>query len=877
MPQEIVRTEDVVACLDEKILTSSDHPALGVIAGDAYPFVLSQIETLICNPGEKAAIDNALTSPSSLNPVVLLNDIQTYYPQADLGELKDAVNTPGDLPLVGNTLNDMRPVLSINAIYRWDGANWVIFIRTGTIDHTQLINQNGDPNYQHITLSELSSLISQSHDHANKIILDAITTLGSGIIISNDERSRLPTPDEKDALSGSIYVPLTLPSATNRYVTSIDPRLNTVKNPYITFGLLGTSATYQGSDITDLQGALDAIATGGSVPFINALEILPATYPLNAGVNFEGIVWSDPNPLLMEGLASRQAVLQLSPQPAGSAAFLISSGVGQVTVRGLTFQMDGTNTIGALINRDNTTFEDCTFTTATPPPTPTNIIGIQINANNITIKRCVFNGVLIQGISVAGDYCSIEDCRFDLSNSLYPAISVSGNYCQVTSCTISQGTLSVGAAAQDTIFDKNRMTANTAFIDAGINTRWLGGIPQDHQQAYIGRTRTVGPVNSHADFRGTSETPFLAALSDPYTTEVEILEGTYTFLNPVTVPSGSAIKTVRNNAVTITGANCFILNSSTAIDGIVFSITGASGITASGQSDIEIKDCLLTMNGPDVATNYAINANSVSDFRVTHCQIMGTRGIKLVGDTRSKITHNLFANTVYSTMTDATTIDLYYGDNTEAGSVCALAGSNGIVRGNLFLGTLPTKLGTTDTIWIGNYPTTANNTNGIDTISISANSFLQPVLNTGAEISSFLGTSSIAFLETGTPTVVTSPIYIGARIDRTQGYTVTLTWTAAVFSGSVNWEVTTVFRDRGSLVSDFGTPTVISILSPRTHLIVREEETITLSFTSSDYGYGMGIDPTHVSLMIRRIGDDPTDTLPGIAYLTEATITLGRD
>ena len=876
MPQEIVRTEDVIECLDEKILTSSDHPALGVVIGDAYPFVLSQIETLICTPDQKSSIDNTLTPPSAINPIVLLNDIQTYYPQADVGEFKDAVDTLGDLPLVGNTLNDMRPVLSINAIYRWDGSNWVAFIRTGTIDHTQLINQNGDPNYQHITLSELSSLLSQSHTHANKIILDAITALGSGIIISNDERSRLPTSDEKDALSGSIYVPLTLPSATNRYVTSIDPRLNTVKNPYITFGLLGTSATYQGSDITDLQDALDAIATGGSVPFINALEILPATYPLNAGVNYEGIVWADPNPLRMEGLASRQAVFQLSPQPAGSAAFLISSGAGQVTVRGITFQLGGASTLGAVIARDNTTFEDCTFTTSTLP-LPTNVVGIQIIANNVTIRRCVFNGVLIQGISVAGNYCSIEDCHFDISNSLYPAISISGNYCQVTSCTISQGTLSVGAAAQDTIFDKNRMTANTNFIDAGINTRWLGGISQDHQQAYIGRTRTVGPVNSHADFRGTSETPFMAALSDPYTTEIEVLEGSYNFAGPVTLPAGSSLKTVRKNAVTISGANCFILNSSTKLDGIILNSTGASGITATGASDIEVKDCLLTMNGPDVVTNYAINASSVFDFRVTHCQIMGTRGIKLVGDTRSKITQNLFANTVYSTVTDVTTTDLYYADNTEAGSVCALAGSDGIVRGNLFLGTLPTKLGTTDTLWVGNYPTTANNSNGIDTILVSANSFLQPVLNTGAEISSFLGTSSIAFLETGTPTIVTSPIYIGARIARSQGYTVTLTWTAAVFSGSVNWEVTAVFRDRGSLVSDFGTPTVISSLSPRTHLTVREEESLSVSFTSSDYGYGMGIDPTHVSLMIRRIGDDPTDTLPGIAYLTEATITFGRD
>jgi hypothetical protein len=876
MTQQIVRTVDVIECLDDRIHASQDHTDLGVVVGETYPTILTKIEALVCSPEQKEAIAHTLTSPSDLNPIVLKDDIQTYYPQADLGDFRDAVDTLLDLPLTGNNLNDMRPVLTLGAIYRWDGSSWLPFIRTGTIDHTQLILQNGDINYLHMSLSELSSLISQSHTHLNKTVLDAILSLGSGIVISTAERSRIPTQDEKDALAGSVYLPSPSPSTTNRYVTSVDPRLNTVKNPYITFGLPGTGTTYQGSDISDLELALAALGTGGSVDYIDALEILPATYPLNAGVNWQGIVWTDIKPLLMEGLASRQSVFQLWPQPSGSTAFWIGSGDGLVTIRGMTFALNGTNTLGALVERDNTVFEDCTFTVFGIGGS--GIKAMQINADGVNIRRCVFNGSsIVQGIEVIGDNCSIESCRFDLANTSYPALIVSGSNCQVTSCIISQGTISVGALSQDTLFDKNRMTANTVFIDAGINTRWLGGISQDYQQAYIGRTRTVGPINSHADFRGTSHSPFVAALADPYTTEIEVLEGSYNFTSPVTISSGRSLKTVRKGAVTISGANCFILNTSNRLEGFIFSITGGSGITASGVSDIEIKDCVLTMNAPDVVTDYAINASSVSDFRVTGCQFAGTRGIKLVGDARSRITHNVFSNGVYSVVTDPTTTDLHYKENTEEGSVCLLAGSRLLVHGNHFLGSLPSKLGTTGSLWIGNYPAEANNLGGIDTISLSTGDLLHPVITTGADRSSFLGTASMAFIETGTPTVVTPPFAIKALIDRTQGYTVKLAWTASVFSGDVLWEVTVVFRECGDLVSDLGTPIVKTMLSSRTYLTVKQEQEVTLTFTSSDYGYIAGVDPTHVSLMIRRLGDDITDTLPGVAYLTEAVITLARN
>lgn len=872
MPQPIIRTEDVVECLDDRIHASQDHPQINVLNYDPYTDILSKIELQVCSPEQKDAIDRTLTSPSDLNPVVLKDDIETYYPIDDLGGFKDAVTDIVDLPLTGNSLNDMRPVLSISAIYRWDGVAWQPFIRTGTIDHTQLINPNGDSDFLHMSLAELASLTTQSHTHPNKDILDSIALSGSGIIISTAERSRLPTSDQKDALEGSVYVPPMLPSSTNRYVTTIDPRLNTIKNPYVTFGQLGTGTTYQGDTIIEFQLALNAIASG-SVEFINALEVLPATY-LNDAINYLGLEWTAAAPLLIEALAFRATVFQLAPQPAGSTAFLIGAGDGQVTIRGITFELGGTDLVGLFIERDNVIIEDCTFTTSSSP-SPTGNIGIRISANNVKLRRCIFSGNLVQGVEILGDGCYIETCRFDLNASAYPALSINGSNTQVTSCIVSQGAIEIGTVS-NTILDKMRLTSNVIFTDLGENTRWLGSVPQDYQQAYIGRTRTVGLVNSYGDFRGDSEVPFLAALADQYTTEIEVLEGTYTFTSPVVIPAGKTIRATRDGTVVIHGANCFILNSFTRIHGLTLSVTGDSGIVATSVNDVEITRCNLTMNGPDDPMLHAVSVSDITDLKIEHCKISGTRGIKIVNGLRPKVIHTLFSTSI-SVETDVATTDLHYAENIEEGSTCLLYGANAIIRGNHFLGALPTKLNTINSLWTANYPTTANNHDAIDTLSISLGDLIHPVLSTGAERSSFLGTASIAFSETGTPTVVTPPIHLKERIDRTQGYHVMLSWTAPTFSGSVLWEVSVVFRDRDEFISDLGTPTVRTISSPRTFFTVRQEEKAILTFNSSDYGYMTGIDPTHVSILIRRLGDDGNDTMGGIAYLTEAEISFTRD
>jgi len=858
MAQQILRTEDIIECLDDRIYTETPHIPIGVAEGEVYSSVLTKIENQVCSPQEKLALVLTLTAPSASNPIVLKDDLSTYYPADDLGSLRDAVNNLVDLPTTGNYLNDLRPVLSVMAIYRWDGGSWLPFISTGTVDHTQLSSLNTDTNYLHVPASSLASLVSQSHTHSNKLVLDAILSLGSGIVISSAERSRLPSIEEKEALDYA-----TSPSATNRFVTSLDPRLNTVKNPYVTFGPTLSETTYMGDTIVELRAALAHLSSSGDVEFINALEILPATYSPDT-IDYLGIDWSDSKPLLLEGLASRQAVLQIAPQPAGSTAFHIGDGEGRVTIRGLTFEIAGTANIGMVIDRDDTIIEDCTFKAIT-----SGIFGVRILAANVNIRRCVFQGDMDVGIEVIGENCHIENCRIDISSSSAKAIDISSHGCMISSCAISSGIININALAQDTTFDKTRLTPNTSFIDVGVNTRWLGSVPQDYQQAYIGRTRSVGPINSFADFRGSNETPFLAALSDPYTTEVEVFDGSYSFTSPVFVPRGKSVKSITPNFSVISGEHCFILDSYSSLFGLNISTTNVDGITAVvGASKVEINRCSINTN------SCAIKAVDTLDFSVTGCRLSGTQGISLLGDLRSRITRNVFSSAI-SVMSSTSTLHLHYADNTEEGSVPQLYGDRALVKGNLFMGAVPTKVHTYQSLWLGNFPVEANNTNGIDTIKLNT-SDLHPIEGSGASYATAIGTQVIALTETGTPTVVTPPIKIGAKINRSLGYQVVLSWTSPLFSGNVNWEVSVVFRDR-TTVSDIGSPTVVTAIAPRTQYTVRGEEMTTVTFTNLDFGYILGVDLTHVSLVVRRLGDTVNDSLGGVVYLTEASIIFARD
>jgi hypothetical protein len=160
--------------------------------------------------------------------------VEVYTTNASV-KLSQPVTSAGSTVLtISPVEGELRGVLNDRTIYRWNGSAWIAFISTGTLNHTELTpsSMNESLSYQHLTATEKNLLISQSHAHANKEILDQITSLGSGQIITTDERGRIPTQNQKNALIGSSGTP----STTNPFVTTQDPRLNTVRKPYVTVG-----------------------------------------------------------------------------------------------------------------------------------------------------------------------------------------------------------------------------------------------------------------------------------------------------------------------------------------------------------------------------------------------------------------------------------------------------------------------------------------------------------------------------------------------------------------------------------------------------------------------------------------------------------------
>jgi hypothetical protein len=87
------------------------------------------------------------------------------------------------------------------------------------------------------------------------------------------------------------------------------------------------------------------------------------------------------------------------------------------------------------------------------------------------------------------------------------------------------------------------------------------------------------------------------------------------------------------------------------------------------------------------------------------------------------------------------------------------------------------------------------------------------------------------------------------------------------------WEVTPVFRD--SVTGQLGLGTSQSMLDTRSGLTPQNEDTTTLSFGT--FYYGGVSNPTHVSLVVSRLGTHLSDTMADDAHLVEVTVTLPRD
>lgn len=942
---ETIRTEDVVEILDIKILTTRPHTVINVAAREDYDSVLDKISGQVPTAAQKAAFDNTLSAPSASNPVVLKDDIQTYVPQADLGDVKDAVATFAALPLVGNTTGDLRPVIADNVIYRWNGTAWTAFIRTGTLDHTQLTSQNGDSNYQHLTATEYASLTGASHVHGNMAVLPLITSAGSGQIITVAERARLPSTTEKQALAGTSGAP----SSTNKYVTTQDPRLNTVRNPYVTVGLPGSLATFTGVDFGPFEDALAAIYTG-SANSVKAVEVLPGSYALGGVV----LSWTtQTSALVLEAFTPHSVTLSFQTLQASIQALL--PGTGPLTIRGFIFELNDLGTSGVLSQRANTLIENCIFRPG--PTTSVNQIGVILEGDNSVVRHCVFENELGIGVQIKADNCRVEECVFDLTSQGNAAVHVtaaslnalvdhntilSGKIKIDTGCQFTQvtnnyfvpdagsitATVSIASPAVVTganfflegekvsfsttgslpaeieegksLFVRNRTattfnlsltllgsllnttglqsgvhTANAVdrLLDLGYSTRSLGNQPEQFNQPYIGRIRTVGPSNSFADFRGDDESPFMAAFEDPDTTEIEVLEGTYTFTRSLVVPVGVKVKGTEPGTVTLTaaaGVGMFTMEINSALAALDFVGSNTPLVIVGSVSGVTVENCRFELTASNSADDWGLVVSGSTDCIVKGCTFDGVRGLSEESTTRVRTHENTFAATAPHEVTAATYSQIKANFYTAAAAP-TYDGNMLIVEGNHFLGTLPTKTATANSVWNSNYPVAANNNEGVDVVVVGLDGHLEPLV--GAVRSSLAGAGTLSFPDTSTSTSITLPILLPAKINTALGFDVELNWSSSLTSGDVMWEATVVYKDDNA--ASLGSSAAVQQLGTRTGATTLDIDTTTVTFTNLDYGGT--VTPTHVSVTVARLGANPGDTMATAAHLVGARITLPRD
>jgi len=780
---------------------------------------------------------------------------------------------------------DLRGVIADGIIYRWNGSAWMPFTRTGTMQHPELLNQNADPAYQHLTQTQRDSLLVASHSHANKAVLDNILSAGSGEIITTGERNRLPSVDQKSALIGSSGVP----SDTNPYVTHLDPRLNTTRNPYVTVGPPGSLATFQGVDYRPFEDAILAIDLG-SASAVKAIEVLSGTYDLS-GV---AIVWgAQTSSLLLEGFTPQTALLSFKTGAPGVKA---TGTGGPLIVRGFTFELNEQSTIGVLSTRENTIIEDCVFRPG--PSTSSNQIGIQLLGAGSIVRRCKFEGQLTKGIEIRAPNCRVESCTFSLTSATNFAVDC-----------FSSGTGTIGTSsyawsgAESAMIDHNFITsgivrtqANVNYVnitnnrftslvhtitDLGVSTRYLENQPEEINQPFVGKRRTVGPLGSYADYRGLTEASIIAALQDPNVTEVELLEGEYVISSTITIPEGKALRgvwqgdTTRVKLIGADGVSLLALSHWSRIENIYIEGSNENLVTSDllGINNAQIMNCNFNLTVG--ASNFELLLMQPTDCLISRCSFSGYQGLMLLGSSRNRLHSNVFSNTDTPLVMGVLTANNkdHIKDNHFLSSVAPIiAGDTLLVEDNHFLGALPTKLNTVSSIWQGNWPhPEANNDSGVDTMEICLDRYLNPASD-GVERSIIASTGTISFVEDQIGIASTLPIALNTKINKTSPYFVNIFWTSADgLSGNVVWRVTVVFRDKNS--RQIGTFVSSAVVAARTGMVATTEDVASFSFTS----YGISTDPTHVSFVVERVGNDPSDTLGDNAHLTEVQVILPRD
>lgn len=951
---EKLRTEDIIEILDGKILTSDGHPVIGVIPREAYSSVLTKISAQSLSEDEKLAFDSTLTAPSAINPVVLKNDLETYIPQADLGQIRDSVATFALLPIPflaqGSTVldsthvtiisttgiiergslvestslglqfepdtrvadiispteiqitpaailtstnfsitfspveGDLRGVIADGIIYRWNGSAWVAFTRTGTMQHPELLNQNADAAYQHLTQDQISGpsgLLTYNHNHTNKLVLDGILDKGSGEIITTAERNRLPSTTQKAALVGTSGTP----SATNPYITHLDPRLNTVRNPYVTVGPPGSLATFQGVDYRPFADAIASIDFGAAST-VKAIEVLAGVYDLSS----VPIVWNtNPSSLLLEGFTPGTVTLAFKTGVTNPGIKVQDTG-GPLIVRGLIIKLNAQGTSGISSTRENTIIEDCVFEPGTQPSTDQ--IGITLLGAGSIVRRCKFKGSLTKGVEIKALNCRVESCVFDLNLATNYAVDVfsGADSSLVDHNFMNSGIVRVQSGVNYVNITNNRFySIANSITDLGTSTRYLENQPEEINQPFIGRKRTVGPLGTYADYRGSTDAPIVAALADPNVTEVEILEGTYTFAATVTVPEGKALRGVRQgltSSVVLVGAagiQPLEISDWSRLENLEIEGSNASLVTGAMTSiaNAVIEHCGFNLTAVTAVTQYEISLEAPTDCLIRNCFFKGQRGVNLYGGSlRTRLLASVFTNADLSlTMDTAITNqkDHIKGNHFITATEPTIAGDILLVENNHFLGFLPTKLDTLNSIWQGNYPhPQANNDSGVDTLSLSLDRYLDPSSD-GAERSFIASSGSISFVEDQISIASTLPIALSAKLNKILPYAIKLYWTVedGHLGEGVVWRVTVVFRD--SVLHQIGTSVPNSVTTTRSYNGAGSEMIEDVAILPSYTSYGLTSDPTHVSFIVERIGTDPSDTLTANAHLLDVQVLLPRD
>jgi hypothetical protein len=930
---EKIRTEDVIECLDVKILTAEGHPAISVLPNQNYDSVLNQLAFQVLSPAQKEAFDSTLTTPSPTNPVVLKNDLDIYVPQADLGEIRDSVPTYADLPnpfvrtgtitldsnritglssttniirgfqvdalglpsgtkvvdiissteiqitndaLITSTesitfspvIGELRCAIQDGIIYRWsETLAWLPFARTGTMQHPDLYNKNNEAAYQHVTLTEKTQLLGEVHTHANKSILDNIRSAGSGYIITSPERLQLPASNQKDALLGTAGVP----SDTNRYVTTNDPRIqNRATNPYVTVGPIGSEASYSGHDQVPFDKAMTDMKF--SVIQVNAILVIPSTYIFRAP-----IIWEDSASLLIDNFTPESSILSVQTTfNAGIQASNSGASYGPLIIRGFVIELNGTNTIGISSTRQGTIIEDCVFRQGLVAGTGQK--GIILSGQYSIIRRCTFEGDLEKGIEIKAPNCTVENCTFNLTDPTKYGVDIYSNSALIMANQFLSGKVNIQTGISYTnvvnnnfVLTTDLLYRQTNILDNGYSTRFLGNQPEEVNQPYIGKKRTVGSTNSYADFRGNDETPFIHALNDVNVKEIEVLDGTYIFNNPVTLGVGQSIRGASPDAAIIqgTGISLFEMSSYSKLENLNLSSSDASLVASLVSTKIAVENCIFNLTTGS-SSDYELELGSIVDATVNYCFFRGTQGVHINGSVRAKILHNNFLNpTLAFKMEGVCQKDQIKDNYFQTMEAPAIVGDYQLVENNHFLGDLPTKLDTLNSVWQGNWPENGNNDSGIDTITVSVDQYLQPI-STTVERSVIAGTGSISFPQDITGSAATLPVSLPARLDKGRSYTVNIYWTSDT-TGDVYWQMTVVFRDKiGGVI---GTYIQDAVLSSKGSADPLYEEMASITFSN----YSLLTDPTHVAITIERLGADPSDTMAANAHLLNVEIILPRD